>query len=64
MNKGESSLTSLISAFSRAYHSQFDTPKIFDDYLAQELITQQEFHDIQTNMVQGIQFLTKKSQKN
>ncbi|WP_427107756.1 class I SAM-dependent methyltransferase [Lysinibacillus xylanilyticus] len=59
MNNGESSLTSLISAFSRAYHSQFDTPKIFDDYLAQELITQQEFNDIQTNMVQGIQFFNK-----
>lgn len=59
MNKDESSLTSLISAFSRAYHSQFDTPKIFDDYLAKELITQQEFNDIQTNMVQGIQFFNK-----
>lgn len=59
MNKGESSLTSLISAFSRAYHSQFDTPKIFDDYLAKELITQKEFHDIQTNMIQGIQFFNK-----
>lgn len=59
MNKGESSLTSLISAFSRAYHRQFDTPKIFDDYLAKELITQKEFHDIQTNMIQGIQFLNK-----
>ncbi|MFE3574833.1 class I SAM-dependent methyltransferase [Lysinibacillus sp. NPDC059133] len=59
MNKGESSLTSLISAFARAYHSQFDTPIIFDDYLAKELITQKEFHDIQTNMVQGIQFFNK-----
>ncbi|MEB2281909.1 class I SAM-dependent methyltransferase [Lysinibacillus xylanilyticus] len=59
MNKDKSSLTSLISAFSRAYHSQFDTPKIFDDYLAKKLITQQEFHDIQTNMVQGIQFFNK-----
>ncbi|MFJ6211133.1 class I SAM-dependent methyltransferase [Lysinibacillus sp. NPDC092081] len=59
MNKGESSLTSLISAFSRAYHSQFDTPKIFDDYLAKELITKKEFHDIQTNMVQGIHFFNK-----
>lgn len=59
MNKGESSLTSLISAFSRAYHSQFDTPKIFDDYLAKAIITQNEFHDIQTNMVQGIQFFNK-----
>lgn len=59
MNKGESSLTSLISAFARAYHSQFDTPKIFDDYLAKQLITHQEFKDIQTNMVQGIQFFNK-----
>ncbi|MGE7690387.1 class I SAM-dependent methyltransferase [Lysinibacillus sp. NPDC097214] len=59
MNKGESSLTSLISAFGRAYHSQFDTPKIFNDYLVKELITQKEFHDIQTNMVQGIQFFNK-----
>ncbi|MFJ7978701.1 class I SAM-dependent methyltransferase [Lysinibacillus xylanilyticus] len=59
MNNGESSLTSLISAFSRAFHSQFDTTKIFDDYLAQDLITQQEFNDIQTNMVQGIQFFNK-----
>ncbi|TQR30893.1 class I SAM-dependent methyltransferase [Lysinibacillus sphaericus] len=59
MNKDESSLTSLISAFSRAYHSQFDTPKIFDDYLAKKIITQQEFNDIQTNMLQGIQFFNK-----
>ncbi|WP_374966458.1 class I SAM-dependent methyltransferase [Lysinibacillus sp. RS5] len=59
MNKGESSLTSLISAFSRAYHSQFDTPKIFDDYIAKDLITVKEFNDIQTNMVQGIQFFNK-----
>ncbi|UPW81468.1 class I SAM-dependent methyltransferase [Lysinibacillus sp. Ag94] len=59
MNKDESSLTSLISAFSRAYHSHFDTPKIFDDYLAKKLITQQEFNDIQKNMVQGIQFFNK-----
>lgn len=59
MNKGESSLTSLISAFSRAYHSQFDSHKIFDDYLAKELITEKEFNDIQTNMVQGIQFFNK-----
>ncbi|MET3699790.1 methyltransferase (TIGR00027 family) [Bacillus oleivorans] len=50
------SLTSLISAFGRAYHSQFDTPKIFDDYLAKNLLTQKEFNDIKENMVRGIQF--------
>ncbi|WP_313799618.1 class I SAM-dependent methyltransferase [Cytobacillus sp.] len=53
------SLTSLVSAFGRAYHSQFDTPRIFDDFLAKELITEDEFLDIKKNMIQGIQFFNK-----
>ena len=59
MKKGESSLTSLISAFSRSYHSQFDTPKIFNDYIAKDLISQKEFNNIKENMVQGIHFFNK-----
>jgi len=47
MNQQESSITSLVAAFSRAYHSQFDTPKIFDDYIAKELISQEEYQNIQ-----------------
>ncbi|MDN3956370.1 class I SAM-dependent methyltransferase [Sporolactobacillus laevolacticus] len=56
MEKGKSSITSLISAFGRAYHHQFDSPKIFDDFLAQELISQEEFNDIKEKLIQGIQF--------
>lgn len=56
MKKGEASVTSLVSAFSRAYHSEFDSPKIFDDYVAKEFISQKERNDIETNMVQGIHF--------
>ncbi|MED4473888.1 class I SAM-dependent methyltransferase [Oceanobacillus caeni] len=59
MKQDKSSLTSLISAFGRAYHSQFDTPKIFNDHIANDLITQKEFDDIKTNMVQGIGFFNK-----
>ncbi|HEK9100583.1 class I SAM-dependent methyltransferase [Bacillus pfraonensis] len=59
MKKDESSLTALISAFGRAYHSKFDTPKIFDDYIAKDLISQKEFNDIKENMVQGIHFFNK-----
>ncbi|MCR8986294.1 class I SAM-dependent methyltransferase [Brevibacillus laterosporus] len=59
MKKGESSLTALISAFGRAYHSQFDSPKIFNDYIAKDLISQKEFNDIKENMVQGIHFFNK-----
>lgn len=56
MKKNESSLTSLISAFGRAYHSKYDTPKIFDDFIVKDLITQKEFGDIRENMIKGIQF--------
>ncbi|MGY8620819.1 class I SAM-dependent methyltransferase [Bacillus safensis] len=59
MKKDESSVTSLISAFARSYHSQFDTPKIFNDYIAKELISEKEFNDIKENMVQGIHFFNK-----
>ncbi|PFK43286.1 SAM-dependent methyltransferase [Bacillus cereus] len=57
--KDTSSLTSLVSAFSRAYHSQFDTPKIFNDYVAKDLMLQREWNDIKENMVQGIPFFNK-----
>ncbi|MCY8487442.1 class I SAM-dependent methyltransferase [Bacillus atrophaeus] len=59
MKENESSLTSLISAFGRAYHSKYDTPKIFDDFIAKDLISQKEFSDISENMIQGIQFFNK-----
>jgi len=57
MKKNEASVTSLITAFSRAYHSIYDTPHIFNDYIAKELLTQEEFIDIRKNLVNSIQFL-------
>ncbi|MGV7098985.1 class I SAM-dependent methyltransferase [Bacillus subtilis] len=59
MRKNESSLTSLISAFARAYHSRYDTPLIFDDFIAKDLINEKEFIDISKNMIQGISFFNK-----
>ena len=56
VKQGEASVTSLVSAFSRAYHSEFDNPKIFDDYVAKEFISPKERINIETNMVQGIHF--------
>ncbi|EDX69637.1 MULTISPECIES: class I SAM-dependent methyltransferase [Bacillus] len=56
MKKGEASITSLVSAFGRAYHSEFDNPKIFDDYVAKDFISQKERNDIEMNMVQGMHF--------
>lgn len=59
MNNGKASVTALVSAFSRAYHSQYDTPKIFDDYIAKDLILPEELDDIKKHMVQGIAFFSK-----
>ncbi|PGS20726.1 SAM-dependent methyltransferase [Bacillus cereus] len=56
VKKGESSVTSLVSAFGRAYHSEFDRPKIFDDYVAKDFISKKERNEIEMNMVQGIHF--------
>ncbi|MFD1446123.1 class I SAM-dependent methyltransferase [Oceanobacillus profundus] len=59
MKQNESSLTSLVSAFGRAYHSKYDTPKIFDDFIANNLISEEEFSAISKNMVNGIQFFNR-----
>ncbi|MBJ8105885.1 MULTISPECIES: class I SAM-dependent methyltransferase [Bacillus cereus group] len=59
MKQGEASVTSLVSAFSRAYHSEFDSSKIFDDYIAKEFISPKERNEIETNMIQGIHFFNK-----
>ncbi|EEK78184.1 class I SAM-dependent methyltransferase [Bacillus cereus] len=63
MKQGEASVTSLVSAFSRAYHSQFDNPKIFDDYVAKDFISKKERNEIETNMIQGIHFFNKEIAK-
>lgn len=53
------SITALVSAFSRAYHSRYDHPKVFDDSVAAQLITTEEFEKIKQNMIQGISFFNK-----
>ncbi|MCU9595890.1 class I SAM-dependent methyltransferase [Caldibacillus thermolactis] len=59
MKQNKSSMTALISAFSRAYHSQNDLPIIFDDFLAKDLLSQKELSDIKKNMINSIQFFNK-----
>lgn len=56
MNQNQVSLTALISAFGRAYHSKYDSPIVFDDFIAKDLISEKEFLDIRKNMLQGIHF--------
>jgi methyltransferase (TIGR00027 family) len=56
MSQNKPSITSLISAFARAYHVEHDEPLIINDFLATKLITSQECADIGASMIQGIDF--------
>lgn len=52
----QKSMTALVSAFSRAYHSMNNKEKVFDDYLAKDILTQNEYEKIASNMSKGINF--------
>lgn len=52
----QKSITALVSAFSRAYHSTQNSEKIFDDYLAKKILMEDEYGQIANNMAKGISF--------
>lgn len=52
----QKSMTALISAFSRAYHSMQNSEKVFNDYLAKDILTQNEYEQIASSMSKGIKF--------
>lgn len=52
----QKSMTALVSAFSRAYHSTQYAEKVFDDYLAKKVLTEDEYEQIAGNMSKGIGF--------
>lgn len=56
MENNKASVTALITAYGRAYHSINESPKIFDDFLAQQLITEEEYENIGNKLASGINF--------
>lgn len=56
MENSKASMTAIVSAFGRAYHSLYEAPKIFDDDLARQLIKDEEFEGISKHMAEGITF--------
>jgi len=56
MENNQSSMTALIASFSRAYHAEFDEPKIFNDPIARQLMTDEEYQQIMGYMIGGIEF--------
>ena len=52
----QKSMTALISAFSRAYHSLNNEVTIFNDSIARQLLTDEEYHQVAKIMCDGIGF--------
>ena len=48
--------TAIVSAFARAYHSENNAVKVFDDSLARSLLSNEEYSAIGANMAKGIGF--------
>ncbi len=42
MNENRASITALVTAYCRAYHATHDSPRIFDDFLADRMFTEEE----------------------
>jgi O-methyltransferase involved in polyketide biosynthesis len=52
----KASITALIASFSRAYHAEHDELKIFNDPIARQLMTDEEYNQIKGYMIGGIEF--------
>lgn len=60
MEISKGSLTALISSFGRAYHSLYDEPKIFDDFLAKDMMTEETFLFIRKSFAGSVDFFDPK----
>lgn len=60
----KASLTALMSAYARAYVSQNNINPIFNDSLARELLTDEEYNMIGGYILDGISFFTSKTKAN
>lgn len=54
MKKNKASFTASLMAYFRAYHAAHDDPKIFDDYLASHLLTEEERTTLDRNLHRAV----------
>jgi methyltransferase (TIGR00027 family) len=52
MKDNQASFTAMMVAYMRAYHAMYDTPKIFDDFLAYDLIPDEKRAIIEQHLVE------------
>ena len=56
MELSKGAITAIVTAFGRAYHSLYDEPKIFDDFLAKDMMTQETFDFIGHSLAGSLSF--------
>lgn len=52
----ENNMTALVSLFARVYHSKNSKVKVFDDFIGEKIISQDEYENISKSMAEGINF--------
>ena len=52
----KASITALMSSFGRAFHAENEEHPVFADYLAKELMTEEEYTAVQNYILGGAQF--------
>jgi methyltransferase (TIGR00027 family) len=57
MEAKQAGITALITAYARAYHATHDTPKIFNDFLADQMFTAEEHINFDHNLVGLLQLI-------
>jgi len=57
MEKNQVSQTALSTAYIRAYHARHDTPKIFDDFLAYQLLTDKTCAIIEKQLARSLPYI-------
>ncbi len=56
MNEQNPSITALVTAFARAYHAADDSPKIFEDYLAGQILSDEELAFLEQSVAATLAF--------
>ena len=54
MEPNRASITALVTAYCRAYHATHDSPKIFDDFLADQMYTEEEHISFDRNLASNL----------
>ena len=50
MSDIQAGITALVTAYARAYHATHDSPKIFGDFLADQMYTEKEHAEFDKNL--------------